>query len=126
MKPAKVRFVLCEDRAGYAASLTPQRVYEVIPDPAEANGMVRVIDDTGEDYLFEADLFRELDDLTGVATEVTVGLTWPMKAARMVRLPVGLVTVGVRAVPPTVIELHWASTTLPLVAVGEMSYASQK
>ena len=81
MKPAKVRYVLCEDRTGYAASLTPQRVYEVIPDPAEANGMVRVIDDTGEDYLFEADLFRELDDLTGVATEVTVGLTWPMKAA---------------------------------------------
>ncbi|MBE2236505.1 MAG: hypothetical protein IAE81_01865 [Caldilineaceae bacterium] len=81
MSPVKVRYVLCENHAGYAASLTPQRVYEVIPDPAEANGMVRVIDDTGEDYLFEADLFRELDDLTGVATEVTVGLTWPMKTA---------------------------------------------
>jgi hypothetical protein len=81
MKPANMRYVFCENHAGYAASLTPQRVYEVIPDPAEANGMLRVIDDTGEDYLFEADLFREIDNLTGVATEVTVGLTWPMKAA---------------------------------------------
>ena len=43
--------------------------------------MVRVIDDTGEDYLLRRISFRELDDLTGVATEVTVGLTWPMKAA---------------------------------------------
>jgi len=76
-----MRYVVCENQAGYAASLTPQRVYEVIPDPAEANGMLRVIDDTGEDYLFEAELFREIDNLTGVATEVTVGLTWPMKAA---------------------------------------------
>lgn len=81
MKPANVRYVLCENPAGYAASLTPQRAYEVIPDPAEANGMVRVIDDTGEDYLFEMDLFREIDNLTGVATEVTIGVTWPMKAA---------------------------------------------
>lgn len=40
-----------------------------------------VIDDTGENYLFEAGLFRAIDDLTSVATEVTVGLTWPMKAA---------------------------------------------
>ena len=81
MKPTNVRYVLCESHAGYTASLTPQRVYEVIPDPAEANGMLRVIDDIGEDYLFEAGLFREIDDLTGVVTEVTVGLTWPMKAA---------------------------------------------
>ena len=81
MNTANVRYVLCESHAGYAASLTPQRVYEVIPDPAEANGMLRVIDDTGEDYLFEANLFREVDNLTGVATEMTVGLTWPMKAA---------------------------------------------
>ena len=81
MNTAKVRYVLCESHASYTASLTPQRVYEVIPDPAEANGMLRVIDDTGEDYLFEADLFWEVDNLTAVATEVTVGLTWPMKAA---------------------------------------------
>ena len=81
MNTTRVRYVLCEDPAGYAASLTPRRVYTVIPDPAEANGMLRVIDDTGEDYLFEADLFREIENLTGVATEVTVGLTWPMKAA---------------------------------------------
>ena len=81
MNTPNLRYVLRETPAGYAASLTPQRVYEVIPDPAEANGMLRVIDDTGEDYLFEADLFREIDNLTGVATEVTVGLTWSMKAA---------------------------------------------
>ena len=34
-----------------------------------------------ETSFIEANLFREVDNLTGVATEVTVGLTWPMQAA---------------------------------------------
>ena len=76
----KTRYVICTENTGYEVSLTPRQVYEVIPDPAEVNGMIRVIDNSGEDYLFETDLFEPLDNLTALTTDVTVGLTWPMKA----------------------------------------------
>ena len=34
-------------------SLTIHKVYQVLPDPeAEEDGMARIIDDMGEDYLF--------------------------------------------------------------------------
>lgn len=51
----EARAVRCKENTGYELSLTPRQVYVVIPDAAEVNGMLRVIDDTGEDYLFEAD-----------------------------------------------------------------------
>ncbi|MBI4316212.1 MAG: hypothetical protein HY679_09765 [Chloroflexi bacterium] len=46
------RFVLCIDNRGYEASLIPRKIYEVIPDDqAEQDDFVRVIDESGEDYL---------------------------------------------------------------------------
>lgn len=80
MKTMKTRYVRCLDNTGYELSLTPQQVYEVIPDPAEADGMLRLVDDSGEDYLFEADLFEVVENLTELAADITVSLTWPMKA----------------------------------------------
>jgi hypothetical protein len=51
-------FVLCIDNGGYAASLEQRKVYRTIGDPgAEEHGMVRVIDESGEDYLFPKTLF---------------------------------------------------------------------
>jgi hypothetical protein len=51
-------FVLCIDNGGYAASLEQRKVYRTVSDPgAEQHGMVRVIDESGEDYLFPAKLF---------------------------------------------------------------------
>ncbi|HEY8021586.1 MAG TPA: hypothetical protein VIH93_10815, partial [Thermoanaerobaculia bacterium] len=51
-------FVLCVDNAGYEASLEPRKVYRAIDDPsAEKHGMIRVVDESGEDYLFPARLF---------------------------------------------------------------------
>lgn len=76
----ETRYVLCKENRGYELSLTPRQVYQVISDPAEANGMIRIIDDSGEDYLFEVDLFEPVENLTGLTTDITVGLTWPMKA----------------------------------------------
>lgn len=49
----------CIANGGYAISLTPGLFYQCLPDKAEVHGMVRVIDNTGEDYLFDADLFEE-------------------------------------------------------------------
>lgn len=72
------RYVKCIENTGYEASLTPNQVYEVIAD--EKHGMIRLIDDTGEDYLFESHLFRSVENLNELAADITVGLTWPMKA----------------------------------------------
>lgn len=42
-------YVRCKENTGYELSLTLRQVYVVIPNPVEINGMLRVIDDTGED-----------------------------------------------------------------------------
>lgn len=53
-----VRYVLCIDNEGYTVSLELRKVYRALPDPdAEDHGMIRVVDESGEDYLFEADRF---------------------------------------------------------------------
>ncbi len=46
-------FAVCIRNAGYEASLELRKLYEVVPDlDAERDGMLRVIDESGEDYLF--------------------------------------------------------------------------
>ena len=52
------RFVVCINNSGYAASLEVRKLYEVIDDTqAESDSMIRVIDESGEDYLYSADRF---------------------------------------------------------------------
>jgi len=52
------RFAVCIKNAGYAASLELRKLYEVIDDPdAEKDDMIRIIDESGEDYLYAADRF---------------------------------------------------------------------
>ena len=52
------RFVICIRNAGYLASLELRKLYEVLDDPeAEKDDMIRVIDESGEDYLFPNDMF---------------------------------------------------------------------
>jgi len=52
------RFWLCVSNVGYEASLEPRKVYEGLPDaPAQPHGLVRIIDESGEDYLFPVSLF---------------------------------------------------------------------
>jgi hypothetical protein len=52
------RFAVCVKNSGYPASLELRKLYEVLDDPdAENDGMIRVIDESGEDYLFPRDLF---------------------------------------------------------------------
>jgi hypothetical protein len=57
-KQASRKYVLCIDNAGYPASLEARKIYAAIPDKiAEARGYLRVIDESGEDYLFPASRF---------------------------------------------------------------------
>jgi hypothetical protein len=51
-------FAVCVDNAGYPASLELRKVYRVLPDDdAATDGDIRVIDESGEDYLYPADYF---------------------------------------------------------------------
>jgi len=53
-----MRYVMCISNEGYEVSLVPRKVYQVVDDAwGEQHGMVRVIDESGEDYLFEVDRF---------------------------------------------------------------------
>jgi hypothetical protein len=55
-------FVACIDNSGYLASLELHKIYRVIPDPdAAEDGDIRVVDDSGEDYLYSADRFISLE-----------------------------------------------------------------
>jgi hypothetical protein len=55
-------YVVCINNKDYPASLELRKLYPVVPDPqAEAHGMIRVIDESGEDYLFPADMFAPVE-----------------------------------------------------------------
>lgn len=48
-------FAVCVDNQGYEASLEVGKLYCVVPDAdAEINGLIRVVDESGEDYGFSA------------------------------------------------------------------------
>jgi len=54
--------VVCVRSRGYEASLEQNKIYVVLPDQeAERHGQLRVIDESGEDYLFSADRFVVID-----------------------------------------------------------------
>lgn len=51
-------FVVCINNAGYEASLELRKLYEAIPDESAAKrDQVRVVDESGEDYLYPASFF---------------------------------------------------------------------
>jgi hypothetical protein len=55
----KKKLAVCVDNGGYEASLTVGKKYAVKPDAElEKDGMIRVIDEEGEDYIYEARHFR--------------------------------------------------------------------
>jgi hypothetical protein len=64
MELNKRKFVICIDNTYFPASLTKYKKYELIPDSkAEEERMVRVIDNSGEDYLFSMNHFILLEAL---------------------------------------------------------------
>ncbi len=52
------RFVICVRNEGYEVSLERRKVYEVFPDATSAkHRLLRVVDESGEDYLYPEDFF---------------------------------------------------------------------
>lgn len=57
-RSTKPRLVICVSNEGYPASLERRKIYQALPDrEAATHGMIRVIDESGEDYLYPADWF---------------------------------------------------------------------
>ncbi len=60
-KTSAERLVVCIDNSGYGASLDTRKIYMALHDAAaETQNMLRVIDGSGEDYLYDKTLFRSL------------------------------------------------------------------
>ena len=56
------RFAVCINNAEYPASLERHKIYRVLPDAEAArDGDLRVIDESGEDYLYPATYFVVID-----------------------------------------------------------------
>ena len=58
----QTRFAVCINNSGYAASLELRKLYEVIADPdAGKDQMIRIVDESGEDYLFPEENFVPIE-----------------------------------------------------------------
>ena len=56
------KYALCINNKDYEASLIPRKIYEIIPDErAKKDDFVRVIDESGEDYLYHNSHFVLLE-----------------------------------------------------------------
>jgi hypothetical protein len=53
------QLVVCVDNEGYTASLEKRKIYIALRDAsAEKHGLIRIIDESGEDYLYQKTSFR--------------------------------------------------------------------
>ena len=69
MSSSKSNFAICVDNKEYPASLQLWKVYRVLPDEkGERHNMIRVIDESGEDYLFSSDYFVPINLPSAVAS----------------------------------------------------------
>ena len=59
--PAK-KFVVCLKNKGYEVSLEPRKIYQVLPDSdAARHRQLRVIDESGDDYLYPVTYFSPIE-----------------------------------------------------------------
>ena len=62
MAPSRDDFVVCVRNDDYQASLELRKIYRVLPDKkAKEKALLRVIDESGEDYLYPADFFVPIE-----------------------------------------------------------------
>jgi len=60
--PGRPRFAVCVNNADYPASLELHKIYQVLADDdAKANGDIRVVDESGEDYLYPVSCFINIE-----------------------------------------------------------------
>lgn len=55
-------FVVCLDNQDYPASLERRKLYRQLPDAAARKlGLIRLVDESGEDYLYPSELFAPIE-----------------------------------------------------------------
>ncbi len=60
-KPQAKQLVVCVDNEGYPASLEKRKIYLSLRDPvAEKHGLLRIVDESGDDYLYPKAFFRSI------------------------------------------------------------------
>jgi len=60
--PKSTRLVVCIGNDGYAASLEKRKIYVAVQDTdAQKQGLLRVIDESGDDYLYPKNFFRPIE-----------------------------------------------------------------
>lgn len=58
-KTVRGRFAVCVKNEGYPASLEPWKIYQLVSDRAAGrHHQIRVIDESGQDYLYPQEFFR--------------------------------------------------------------------
>ena len=58
---AQSKFVICIENSDYTASLEKRKIYQVIPDATAAQiHHIRVVDESGDDYLYPASCFVDV------------------------------------------------------------------
>lgn len=71
-------YVLCINDGGYPESLEVRKVYPVLPDEkASARNYIRVIDETGEDYLYPMKYFVPIELSPEVLAAIPLRTTTP-------------------------------------------------
>jgi hypothetical protein len=71
MRSSEKIFVICLQNKGYEVSLEPRKLYQVLPDPdAAKHRQLRVIDESGEDYLYPKSYFAAIELPTPVRKAV--------------------------------------------------------
>ena len=71
MKAPTKPFALCIDNRDYEASLIVGKVYRILPDPRAArDDLVRIVDESGEDYLYHKAHFVFVDFPPGVKKKI--------------------------------------------------------
>jgi len=61
-KKKEQQFAICVKNEDYPASLEVRKIYEVLPDEKAAkHGLIRIIDESGEDYLYPEDFFVSIE-----------------------------------------------------------------
>lgn len=55
-------FAICLDNQGYEAALELRKIYQVAPsEPNDPSDYIRIIDESGEDYLYRKEAFELID-----------------------------------------------------------------
>lgn len=70
-KKGASEYVVCIANDGYPASLERHKIYQVVADEdAVVDGDIRIIDESGEDYLYPADFFVPIEVPAAVETSL--------------------------------------------------------